>query len=426
MLFGGAAGGGKTDFLLADFCGGITAGRGDWRGILFRKSYPELEEVILRAKELYLPLGAEYHKQEKTFTFPNGAFLRMRSLDREDDVTQFQGHQFTWAGFDELGNYATDYCWVYMMSRLRSARGAPCYIRGTANPGGRGHAWIKNRFIDGYEAEKIYRTAEGTTRCFIPSLLEDNAKMTEKDPDYEKRMKNLPAHLYRALRYGDWDVFAGQVFDEFRRELHVLKPVALPQGQWYKYYAFDWGYAKPYALIKLAVNGDGKLIQYGEIYGCQEGELNKGIRQPSREIARIAWEHAVAEGVTEIVCDPACWSKQDDNPSVAESFMEAGFDAVPANHERVPGWAALHERLKLTDEYGRPMLQFFDTCRHTIRTLPVLTPDPHKPEDVDSDLEDHLADALRYGVMTNYSRHPPAQVRPHLGTPKKYDVMDNW
>ena len=429
LFYGGARGGGKSDFLLADFVSYVNEWNQAWRGILFRRTYPELEELIRRGKELYLPLGAVYHKQEKRFEFPNGAFLRMANLERDDDVTRYQGHQYTWIGFDELGNYGTDYCWVYMMADCRSSAGAPCYMRGTGNPGGKGHAWINNRFIDGYEPGKIHKIPLGEryiTRCFIPALLYDNKVLMEMNPGYESQLLSLPTHLRRAFLDGDWDIFAGQVFDEFRRDLHVIKPQALPQGQWYKFYAFDWGYAAPYALVKMAVNGDGKLIQYGEIYGCQEGETNKGVRQPSREIARTAWEHAVAEGVTEIICDPACWAKQDDNPSPAEGFIEAGFQAIPANHERIPGWAALHERLKLTDEYGRPMLQFFDTCYHTIRTLPVLTPDPHHPEDVDSDLEDHLADALRYAVMTNYARHPPSLVRRKGGAPKTYHVMDGW
>jgi hypothetical protein len=424
MFYGGGVGGGKTDFLLADFCGGVPEWKDSWRGILFRKSYPELEEVILRGKELYLPIGASYHEQKKTFTFPNGAFLRMRSLDREDEVTQFQGHQFTWVGFDELGNYATDYCWIYMMSRLRSAAGAPCYIRGTGNPGGKGHAWIKNRFIDGFVPGKIYKF--DTTRCFIPALLEDNPKILEKNPDYEKKLKNLPEHIYRALRYGDWDVFAGQVFDEWRREKHVIKPFALTQGAWYKFYAFDWGYTRPYALVKLAVNGDGKVIQYGEMYGCSPGEINTGTREGTSVIAGKAKESADIEGVTDLVADPACWNKQDDHPSPIEAFQAAGFRCERANHDRVPGWTKIHELLKTEDEYGRPMLQVFDNCTHTIRTLPGLLPDPKKPEDVDSGMEDHLPDALRYGVMSLAAKYPAQRLRAqHGGPPKKRKTLED-
>jgi hypothetical protein len=427
LLFGGAAGGGKTDFLLADYAAGIPQYGKDWRGILFRKTYPELEEVILRAKELYLPIEAEYHEQKKTFTFPNRAFLRLRSLDHESDVEHYQGHQYTWVGFDELGNYATDFQWVYMSSRARSASGAKCYLRGTANPGGVGHAWIKNRFINGFEPEKIYKDAEGITHCFIPSKLEDNQILMRNDPDYEKRLNRLPEHLRRALREGDWDVIAGQYFDEWRRERHVIKPFALTQGSWYKFYAFDWGYNKPYALIKLGVSGDGKVIQYGEIYGCVPGEVDKGVRESSLEAARKAKADADLEGVTDIVMDPACWAKQDDNPSVAENFQKVGFRCEKANNERVLGWGKLHELMKTDDEHGRPMFQAFDTCVHTIRTLPVLLPDPHNPEDVDSKLEDHLADAVRYGVTHRTIKYPmrrlAAQTAGFRHTPKRWDTL---
>jgi hypothetical protein len=406
LLFGGARGGGKTDFLLADFCGGIVTWGKNWRGILFRKTYPELEEVILRAKELYLPIGAEYHDQKKTFTFNNGAWLRLRSLDRDDEVTHYQGHQYTWVGFDELGNYRTDFQWGYMMTSCRSAAGAPCYMRATANPGGVGHAWIKNRFIEGFEPEKMYRDANGNTRCFIPSKIDDNQALLKNDPGYKNRFDNLPDYLRRALLEGDWDIMAGQVFDEWRREKHVVKPFALEQGAWHKFYAFDWGYQAPYALVKLAVNGDGKVIQYGELYGCLPGEINKGVKESSPEIARKAKASADAEGVTELVADPSCWNKQDDHPAVIEAFQAAGFRCERANNDRVPGWARLHELLKTEDEYNRPMLQVFDTCTQTIRTLPVLLPDEHKPEDVNSDMEDHLADALRYGIMSVHARYP--------------------
>jgi hypothetical protein len=431
LFFGGARGGGKSDFLIGDFGAGAAKYGKNWHGILFRRTYTELDEIIKRAKEIYIPLGAEYQKQEKTFIFPNGATLKMRYLEYEQDVERYQGHQYTWIGFDELGNYASDFCWIYMMSCCRSAAGVPCYIRGTGNPGGKGHNWLKNRFIDGFEPFTVYKIYDGdryVTRVFIPSTLDDNPSLMVNDPNYEARLKNLPENLYRAYRFGDWDVFAGQAFDEFRRDKHVIKPRALPQDAWYKFYAFDWGYLKPFALVKYAVNGDGKVIQYGEIYGCEEGAVNKGIKMPSREAAEGAWGHAIAEGVTDIIMDPACWGKSDDNLSVAENFQGVGFNCYRANNERVIGWQAMHQYLKTEGENGEPMLQIFDTCTHTIRTLPVLTPDPHHPEDIDSTLEDHLADAQRYGIMSDHCRHPARinKLAAAGANAKTYSVMDNW
>jgi hypothetical protein len=432
LLYGGAAGGGKTDFLLVDYIGFVNEWRQHWRGILFRQTYPELDAIIQRAQELYLPLGAVWNRSAKVFTFPTGSVLYLRFLENENDVIRYQGQSYTWAGFDEAGNYPTDYVWKYMISRLRSAAGAPCYIRGTANPGGRGHMWLKTRFIDGREPGKIYRVpinqrGHYTTRCFIPSRVTDNRALLDHDPGYVTRLELLPHYLRRALLEGDWDIFAGQVFDEFRRDLHVVKPCALPAEEWYRFYALDWGYAAPYAIVKVAVNRYGRMVQYGEIYGCETGEANKGARKGASVAAAEAWADAVKEGVTVMVADPANWNKVDHHPAPAEYFEQAGFFMERGNHDRVPGWLAIHERLNQRDGQGRPMLQFFETCPHTIRTLPALTPDRNHPEDVDSKLEDHLADALRYAVMSDYAINPRSVFRRRHyaeAKPARYKVLE--
>jgi hypothetical protein len=319
-------------------------------------------------------------------------------------------------GFDELGNYATDYEWRYMTSRLRSAAGAPCYIRGTANPGGVGHAWIKNRFIDGFEPGRIYRDPKtGMTRCFIPSKLADNPALMKNDPGYRKRLDLLPAHLRRALLEGDWDIFAGQVFDEWRRDRHVVKPFALPPGEWKRFYALDWGFAKPFSLGKWAVNYDGRMVRYGEWYGCSRDEMDTGVRMGSEEAAGKAWAMAVQEGVSECVADPAVWNKADYNPSVAENFHKAGFRMIRGNHDRLNGLAMFHQRLMTRGEDDRPMLLVFDTCVHFIRTVPALVPDPNNPEDVDTRLEDHIYDESRYAVMSNFAHNPAGALRRQNG-----------
>jgi len=416
LLYGGAAGGGKSDFLLADFLSFANEWRENWKGILFRRTYPELESIIDRAKQLFLPLGAIWKQAERTFHFPTLSKLQMRFLERDDDVTRYQGQAYTWIGFDELGNYSTDFCWRYMMSRARSAAGAPCYIRGTANPGGVGHAWIKARFIDGREPGKIYRTKEGLTRCFVKALIQDNKKLLDNDPEYMKRLAMLPPHLRRALLEGDWDVFAGQVFDQFRREKHVVKPFPLPPGQWKRFYSLDWGFAKPFSLGKWAVNAEGRMVRYGEWYGCARHEPDTGIRMGAVEVAQKAWEYAIAEGVTECVADPAIWNKTDDAPSIAEKWKEAGFKMIPANNDRINGLVQFHQLMKTEGEDGRPMLLVFDHCTDFIRTIPVLTPNPQRPEDVDTKLEDHIYDESRYACMSEFAHHPVNALRKQNGS----------
>ena len=189
LFFGGAAGGGKSDFLLGDYLSGANKYGRYWRGIIFRQSYPQLEELLTRSKELYIPLGAVYKEKSAIWVFPNGATLKFRHLENKKACENYQGHQYTWIGIDELGNYPTEYVWTFMLSRLRSAHGVPCYIRGTANPGGVGHGWLKHRFIDGAEPNKI-RKIEVTdpntgeisyqTRVFVPSKLTDNQILCDR------------------------------------------------------------------------------------------------------------------------------------------------------------------------------------------------------------------------------------------------------
>jgi hypothetical protein len=419
LLFGGAAGGGKSDFLLIDFWAGVMKHGRYWQGILFRRTYAELEELIKRADELYRPLGGKFVQKNKTYVFQNGAAVKFRYLEHDNDVLNYQGHQYTWIGFDELGNYPTDFAWRYMITRCRSAAGVPCYMRGTANPGGVGHAWIKARFIDGFAPYKTHKTVESSgmpiTRAFIPSRLEDNQALMKNDPDYANRLKLLPTNLYRALANGDWDVFAGQVFDEFRRESHVVKPFALKPGSWKKFYALDWGYAKPFSLGKWAVNSEGRMVRYGEWYGCSKEEMNCGIKMGCADAAAKAWEMAVLEGVTEVVADTSMWGKEDDGPTEAEKWEEAGFRMIKANKDRVNGLSIFHQRLKTTLEDGRPMLLVFDHCADFMRTIPVLTPDPSRPEDVNTKLEDHIYDESRYAMMSDFAHNPATWLRKQNG-----------
>jgi hypothetical protein len=315
-----------------------------------------------------------------------------------------------------------------MMSRVRSPAGAACYIRATANPGGKGHNWIKNRFIDGYTPGVLYRDRQsGLTRCFIPSLLQDNQKLLSMDPNYDLRLKMLPSHLEQALRYGNWDVFSGQVFDEFNRRSHVVKPFPLSSGAWFKFYSFDWGYAKPFSLGKWAVNADGRMIRYGEWYGCVKGEIDAGIKMGSKDLAHAAWNMATQEGVKEIVADPSIWNKHDNNESVAENFAQTGFRMLKANNDRINGWAVLHQRLKTIGNDGLPMLLFFDTCVDAIRTIPVMLPDPHNPEDIDTTLEDHALDDIRYAVMSRAARFPYTTLQKHNGQWNLHQKKEfNW
>ena len=438
LFYGGAAGGGKSDWLIGDYMQGANLYGRFWRGILFRQTYDELEELMDRANELFTPQGARFvgkgsREGSNIWIFPNRATLKMRYLENEKDVKHYIGHQYTWVGIDELGNYPTPYCWLMMKSRLRSAHGVPSYIRGTGNPGGVGHGWIKQRFMDDHIPNQIFYIEtelngikSRDTACFIPSTLNDNQVLMQNDPDYEKKLLSLPSHIARALRFGDWSVFEGQVLESFRPNIHVCKPFILEQGMWFRFCAMDWGWAKPYSIGFYAVNSQGRLIRYRELYGCKQDEYNVGVKKQSTKLAQEAWEFASLEGIKDMVADPAIWSKEN-NQCIMQDFADVGFNMVPANNDRINGLVMVDQIFKQTvDQNGTPMFQVFNTCKAFIRTIPMLTPNPNHPEDIDTKLEDHVYDEFRYAVMSDFVMHPTTHLRKVNGSWRPQRQTKEW
>jgi hypothetical protein len=410
LFYGGARGGGKSDFLVLDFLQDVGKGYGDdWKGVLFRRTYSELEELIFRAHQIFPEAGGTYHESKRTWTFPDGETLKFRFLERDSDVHKYQGHQYSWIGFDELTNWATDYCYIYMHSCARSAAGVPVRIRASGNPGSTGHLWVKARFIDPMPPYHVYTDPEtGLKRVFIPARLEDNLILKKNDPQYLGRLKMQPKHLQRAYIEGDWNIFAGQVFEEIRREKHFIKPVAI-EPYWYRFAALDWGYTKPFSIGWYAVTGDGRLIRYREYYGCEKYKPNVGIKKPAAEVAKEAWEMSVAEGCIDMVADPSCWAKmgkakRDEPQSIAEEFEKVGWRMERGVNDRKSGLQLMHNLLQAEGHDGLPMLIVFETCYAWIRTIPTLVHSERDPEDVDTDGEDHVYDETRYAVMSSFAR----------------------
>ena len=276
LFYGGARGGGKSAFLVVDFLNGVNEWGEYWNGILFRQTYSQLEEIVREARHIYLPLGAEYHKAENSFSFPNGASIKFRYLESDGDCEDYQGHSYTWIGFDELGNYRTDYAWNMMLMCNRSAKVSEEWLRmrGTGNPGGVGHKWLKARFVEGKEPCKVYaeevgKDADGKsiviTRAFVPATVTDNEALMKMNPMYKAALMAQPERIRLAMLEGRWDIKSGgEFFDEFDETAHVIPPRIL-KGGWKRFYGMDWGRKKPYAVVKLAVNRDGKVIVYGEL-----------------------------------------------------------------------------------------------------------------------------------------------------------------
>lgn len=309
----------------------------------------------------------------------------------------------TWIGWDELTNWPSSYPYLYMMSRLRSPAGAPTAVRAAGNPGGVGHVWVKERFIDPAPPETIFTTDRGTTAVFIPAKLEDNRILMDNDPEYERNLEMLPEHLYRALREGDWSVFAGQVFEEFRADKHVVKPFALDPS-WKKFVSLDWGYTHPFSLGWWAVTGDGRMIRYKEWYGNQEGARDTGLKLPAREVAKQAWNMSVPESVADMVADPAVFQHQGNDNTIAEVFEQVGFRVEKGVNDRLSGLQRMHDLMQMEAHDGRPMMLIFENCRGFIRTIPELVYSERDPEDVDTTLEDHVYDEARYAAMSPMSR----------------------
>lgn len=317
-------------------------------------------------------------------------------MEEEKHKYDHDGQEYHFIGFDELTHFSlTQYQYLY--SRCRTAvKGIRCYIRATAMPMGMGISWVKQRFIDNGPNVVTIDKDTGLERIFIPSKLDDNKILMENDPAYEQRLKLMGPKLYRALRQGDWNVIEGACFEELD-DVHKVKP-QLPYDGALVWRAFDWGYAKPFSVGWYYKNFDGHIIRFMELYGCQPGEVDKGLKLASREVAKQIIE--IEKGFGQVsygVADPSIWSKVDNSPSIAENMALEGVHWEPAINDRIQGKMEIHSRLSTIDG---PSFYVTENCTHWWRTVPLLQVDPKRPEDVDTKMEDHIYDETRYSLMS--------------------------
>lgn len=433
ILFGGARGGGKTDGILGKYAVKEKRwGRG-FNGVFFRKEMPQQDDLIERAKEIYGPTGAKWAEQKKQFALPHGGRLRFRPLESIADAEKYQGQSLSDAAVEEAGNYPLPAPIDRLFGCLRSAMGVPIQLLLSANPGGPGHQWIKQRYIDPAPGgfKRLVRLLPNSAEhhaVYIPSRISDNRILLAKDPGYVDRLYLVGSeNLVKAWLEGDWSVIEGAYFPEFSMAKHVIAPFEIPK-HWARIRAMDWGSAKPFCVLWFAVSdGDntpiprGALVAYREWYGWS-GEPNVGCKMTAsavgdgiRKLEGFGTDHADPRG--DEVLDPAAFA-QDGGPSIAErmnlNFRRAD-NARVARQGAMGGWDQVRERLNGSD--GKPMLYLFSTCTHTIRTLPALQHDPHKAEDVDTESEDHAPDTLRYGCMSRpYVRDAPQAKKPRFDT----------
>lgn len=425
IFFGGARGGGKTDGILGKYAIKEKRWGKAFNAVFFRKEMPQQDDLIERAKEIYCPTGAEWLEYKKQFAMPHGGRIRFRALETVAEAEKYQGQSLTDAAVEEAGNYPLPAPIDMLFGALRSSKGVPIQLILSANPGGPGHHWIKQRYIDpahlGFQ-RLVRRLKNGAEHhaVYIPSRLQNNRILMEQDPTYANRLHLVGSpELVRAWLEGDWSVIAGAYFPEFTPARHVVPPFEIPK-YWARIRAMDWGSAKPFCVLWAAVADGvehpeiprGWLVVYREWYGWN-GEPNVGCKMPAEKVGVGIKELERDEKMADEVLDPAAFAR-DGGPSIAER-LDLGFrradNSRVAQGGRMGGWDQVRARLDATQTSG---LVIFSTCPHIIRTLPALQHDPHRPEDVNTESEDHAPDTLRYLCMSR----PVTRDKPNTPAPK--------
>lgn len=459
VAYGGARGGGKSwavrikAVLLCMKYPGIKV-------MIIRKTYPELQENHIVPLCELLNTGAEdkserlaeYNDNKKHIIFPKvkghgnkRSRILFRYCDKDKDALRFQGLEVDVLFVDEATHQSEE-----RMDKLRACvRGVndfPKRIYYTCNPGGEGHGWVKRLFID-----RQYKKGEiPENYTFIKALVTDNKALMENDPDYVNNLMSLPPKLREAWLEGNWDIFEGQFFEDFRIEpdlmqahehgcdfdkatlkaqgrwCHVIAPFDLSRPEfagWRIYRSYDFGYGKPFSCAWWAVNYDGVIYRIMELYGCRKDMPNEGLRwspdQQFEQIAKIEREHPWFKGKKiDGVADPSIWDSSR-GISIADTAMKYGVYFSKGDNNRIPGWMQCHYRLQF-DHNGYARMYVFENCEAFIRTIPTLIYDEHKPEDLNTEHEDHVADEWRYMCMSR----PIAPLRPIENKPIYNDPLN--
>lgn len=408
--YGGARGGGKswalrTKFVLLAF------NYPDLKLLLLRKTLPELRENHLVPLLTMLNGIAKYNQNERAFIFPNGARIRLGYCDHEKDIYQYQGQEYDVIGVEECTHFTYEQI-QFLMTCNRSTRSdfkPRMYF--TGNPGGVGHNWFKRLFVKG----EFTAQENPDDYVFIPATVDDNTVLMKYNPEYVQVLDALPDKLRQAHRFGNWDIFDGQFFEDIidnpahyhdYHNTNVIAPFDIPP-EWKIYRSFDFGYAKPFSCAWWAVDYDGRLYRILELYGCRNDKYgnpvpNEGLKwTPDKifsEIAHIEKEHPYLRGKRiQGVADPSIWDASRGD-AIIEAAYRHGIDFDKGDNKRLPGWMQVHYRLAF-DENGLPMMYIFNTCKGFLRTMPLMQYDEHHPEDLDTSAEDHIADEVRYMCM---------------------------
>lgn len=417
--FGGARGGGKS-WAVRNKAIRLCLKYAGIKCLIVRRSYPELVNNHITPLLDVLPREvARYNKTDKVFKFTNGSTIKFGYCNNDRDLDQYQGAEYDCIFLDEATQL--DETWIKKIRAcVRGVNDFPKRVYYTCNPGGVSHGYIKRIFID-----RKYESGENAEDyTFIQSLVTDNKALMALQPDYARQLESLPPKLRRAWLEGDWDIFEGQFFEDYRdspdlelcrkagitpeeateqrRFTHVIKPFDIPRG-WNIVRSYDFGYNKPFSLGYWAVDYDGIIYRILEIYGCTETP-NEGVKwSPDEQFKRFSEferEHPWLKGrrILDGVADPAIWDVSR-GESIAMTAGRYGINFTPGDNHRIAGWMQVHYRMQF-DVNGYPRIYVFDTCRAFRRTIPLMSYSTTHPEDIDTTLEDHCPDEVRYMCMS--------------------------
>jgi hypothetical protein len=434
VFLGGARGGGKTDGVLGKWAIKEKRYGRRFNAVALRRTTVSFQDAIERSREIYQPLGGKFNESKLTWRMPNGGRVAFGYLENLGDADEYQGRNVTDAWVEESGQYPDPSPIDRMFGVLRSVHSVPIQLVLTANPGGAGQHWLRSRYqlVPFPQLPKVLvRTLPNGAKhlvAVIPARIGNNQILMQRDPEYINRLQLVgSAQLVKAWVDGDWTSVEGAFFDCWSEAKHVLRPVELPK-EWSRYRSGDWGSAAPFCFLWFAVVQDdwkhpdgrtlprGALVTYREWYGTRDPSAGglKGLKLTAEQVGDgIVHREKADPKLIMAVLDPSAFA-EDGGPSIGEGInaklLKANMPPFgPADNKRVSatqgterrgpmaGWDQMRARLIGHD--GKPMLYFFASCKACCRTLPVLQHDEAKAEDLDTQSEDHAADAVRYGCM---------------------------
>ena len=417
VLFGGAAGGGKSHGQLIDALLYAIKYPGS-KQLILRRTFAELDKSLIRTSlGLYPREIYKYNTTGHVGKFKNGSIIDFGYCATENDVYQYQSAEYDVIRFDELTHF-TEEQYTYLISRVRGANNFPKQVKSSTNPGGVGHTWVKERFIDAAEPEKIYTDENGNTRVFIPSKIDDNVFLMKFDPAYKRRLENLDENQRKALLHGDWNIFDGQYFTEFDINVHVIEPFDIPEG-WRRYRTIDYGLDR-FVCLWIAVDPERNAYVYREF-----AVSDMMISDAATKMRSMTDER---EYIYATLAPPDMWNRsQETGKSKAVIFREHGVDFTKTSNDRESGWLSVKELLKKNSE-GKPRIYFFRHCTEIIKCLPMLQIDKKRPTDTMTEPHEltHAPDALRgFAIYWVRPNEQPAEENKRIWTPDMWQDYYN-